>query len=314
MKKIPTKEILMDKVWATIRIAWNYENKLHRVDIDNWLNNFTGKALSLPTDSEDNILIAKEREQLIALFLLCNFVLYNEDEVKYLTRLMFEKYIHSYFACLGVKHTDSSSINKLLRETQFAPLGQVSESSSYLLYHFRQENKLSKNNFKDNGNIRNIVFVDDFSVSGTQAKEYIEEYKTRNADYLKGKELYFLIMIATDEALNLLNSIEGLKVLPCVTMDDRSKVFSDTSIIFDNYCEDIKTDAKKVCEYYGKILYDKSNPLGFNNGGYLFGSYYNIPDNTLPIFWADRDDWNYLFKRYDKIYGNQSVELGGRYV
>ena len=31
----------------------------------------------------------------------------------------------------------------------------------------------------------------------------------------------------------------------------------------------------------------KWNPLGYQDSELAFGFYYNIPDNTLPIFWAD---------------------------
>jgi len=54
--------------------------------------------------------------------------------------------------------------------------------------------------------------------------------------------------------------------------------------------------------------------LGFGGDGYMFGAYYNIPDNTLPIFWSSQNDWNYLFKRYDKKYDASGTTLGGRYV
>ena len=55
--------------------------------------------------------------------------------------------------------------------------------------------------------------------------------------------------------------------------------------------------AKKMCKYYGQRI-DPRNPLGFRNGQFLFGFYYNIPNNVLPIFWGNVNGWVPLFERY----------------
>ena len=44
---------------------------------------------------------------------------------------------------------DDDDIIKLINDTSFLPLGNPSESSSYMLYLFRQINDLSKNDFKE---------------------------------------------------------------------------------------------------------------------------------------------------------------------
>jgi hypothetical protein len=124
-------------------------------------------------------------------------------------------------------------------------------------------------------------------------------------------------MIATEDAITTLSSLKGVTVLPCIMLDEKSKAFSDTSIVFAGYLDSVKNDAQKICEYYGAKIIPNSNemqPLGFGNSGYMFGAYYNIPDNTLPIFWSSQNNWHYLFKRYDKIYGISGTSIEGRYV
>lgn len=310
-KDLPSEELLLNTFHKTISTAWNIGNKIHQTNIDKWLNNFTGDALTTDALKKPD---AATLEKQLALFLLCNFVYYNENEIRYLTRVMFEKYIHCCIESEMITDVDDSKINILLKKTQFTPLGRISESSSYLLYHFRQENDLSKENFAENSSIENIVFVDDFAITGTQACIYIKDYIKKNKDKLANKKIYILLIIATENAKREFAQLNEVIILPCITMDDKSKAFSDTSIVFERFKPEYKELAKKMCEYYGRKLVDAGvSPLGFGNDGYLFGAYYNIPDNTLPIFWSNKNDWNYLFKRYNKKYFG-GVSLGGRYV
>ncbi|MDR2579525.1 MAG: hypothetical protein LBC85_00835 [Fibromonadaceae bacterium] len=325
MKDLPEKELLMNKIMKTIEIAWDIRTELHKKDIDNWLTNFSGHALCNNPNNGQELSDSQNLEQHIALFMLCNFVFYSKNEIKRLLKLMFEKYIHSVFTREKKNTATDDDINDLLRETQFSPLGSPSESSSYLLYHFRQENDLSKKSFSENLNINktNVVFVDDFSISGSQAKERFEEFVTKCQKEKKdvsGKYFYMLLMVTTEEAMKLLTEIPNMTALPCIIMDNKSRVFSDSSIVFEGYKEKYKTQAKKMCEYYGEKLIDEKskkegmNSLGFGGDGYIFGSYYNIPNNTLPIFWSEQNNWKHLLKRYDKKYGDNNLIFGGRYV
>jgi len=314
IKDIPPFDDLLSTFSKTLNTVWNIHHKIHQPIIDRWLDNFSGEALQSDTLSKTD---AAELEKQLALFLLCNFVYYNESEVKYLTKVMFGNYLHNIFSTKGKSTIDDDNINELLNKTQFSFLGQSSESSSYLLYHFRQENDLPKNNFIVSNKTENIVFIDDFSISGTQAIGYLDEYFENNPSSIDRK-IFMLIMISTETAINeLKNNFNNVTVLPCIIMDDRSKSFSDSSIIFDGYKDEIKQQAKRMCEFYGKYLIDlsdnKMTAIGYGGDGYLFGSYYNIPDNTLPIFWSDKNNWHYLFKRYNKNYGD-GINIGGRYV
>jgi hypothetical protein len=315
-KELPHRNTLMNTLRETLSTAWNLKYKIPQTNIDRWLNNFSGEALLSDFANQDG---AKDRERDLALFLLCNFVFYNESEVKYLTRLMFDKYLHNVICTFTNNvNVDDNFIKNILNKTQFVPLGYNSESSSYLLYHFRQENDLSMNNFKEKIETEYIVFIDDFTITGSQAKkrfcEFVEKYKDIN-----NKHFYMLFMVTTSEAIKLLSEISNLTILHCIIMDDKSKVFSDASIVFDGYKDEYKIQAKKMCEYYGNKLIDEKDkeigmkPLGFNGGSYIFGSYYNIPNNSLPIFWSERNDWHYLFKRYDKKY-DDGISLRGKYV
>jgi hypothetical protein len=312
-------ETLMNKLHKTITEAWNIGNKLHQTRINKWLENFTGDALITEVDSS---VIAKKLEQQIALFLLCNFVYYNENEIKYLAKKMFGNFSHNILTSQNKKIITEKDFDEILRDTLFTYLGDVSESSSYLLYLFRQENDIVKTYFRERPNVKNIVYLDDFSLTGTQARDYLIGTKSKDysdskiAQYTNGERIYVLLMIATDEAVQLLSTIPNVTVIPCITLDSKSKAFSDDSIVFEGYEENYKEYAKMMCEFYGVNLVNRkeSSPIGFGGSGYLFGAYYNIPDNTLPIFWSSKNGWSYLFKRYDKKYKSNGLSYGGRYV
>jgi len=314
-KQIPSTDVLMDNLQKTISNAWNIGNYIHQPIIDRWLGNFTGEALC---DTNNELIREKaaEYEKQLALFLLCNFIYYNEKEIRHLARKMFDKYVHSAFILENKETITDDDFDKLIEKTQFTFLGDISESSSYLLYHFRQENDLPTQCFVEKDTTENIVFIDDFSITATQAPGYINK-KIESSNWHTNKKIYVLLMIATDKAIKELEQINNVTVLPCIILDDSSKAFSDSSIVFTEYDETYKNDAKRMCEYYGeKIITNdmKMTSLGFGGGGYLFGAYYNIPNNTLPIFWSSHNNWNYFFKRYNKKYGVSGTNLGGRYV
>lgn len=316
-KELPTFEVLMDILRKTLNTAWHI-NTIHEAGLKKWLNNFVGDALRT---SDFNVDEARDLERRISLFLLCNFVYYNEEEVKHLMKVMIENYIHAYFLKQNKNNVNDSEIDELIRKTTFSPLGNQSESSSYMLYMFRQINDLSKYDFEDKKNSENIVFVDDFSITVTQANRYIKKYLESHPDKIN-KKISVLLMVSTQDAVQKIESINEVdNVLPCIIMDDSSKVFSDSSIVFQGYSPEIKEKAKKVCQHYGELLLNEEDKkhgataLGFGDGGYLMGAYYNTPNNTLPIFWSDKNSWQPIFQRYNKKYtNNSSVRIGGHYV
>ncbi len=316
-KDLPSVEKLSDTANNTLTTAWNI-NSLHQEGINRWLDNFVGDALLSDNLNREK---AKELERKIALFLLCNFTYYNEDEVRYLMKLMLVKYIHYYATSLHEKYIDESRIDLLIRDTVFSPLGNQSESSAYMLYLFRQINELSKTDFVDKPESKRLVYVDDFSITGAQAELYIMADFKAHPEH-KEKEIYVLLMVATRDAVERIKNIsEVVDVFSCVLMDESSKVFSDSSIVFKGYKASIKESALTMCQYYGeKLVPDEDReyggtPLGFGGGGYLFGAYYNTPNNTLPIFWSEKNSWEPLFMRFDKKYkSDNGLFIGGRYV
>ena len=76
-----------------------------------------------------------------------------------------------------------------------------------------------------------------------------------------------------------------------------------------HYFKNHLDNCKKFAVHYGKKV-RPSYSLGYNDGQLAFGFFYNTPDNSLPIFWAENNDWYPIIKRYDKIYDKSKyIEL-----
>lgn len=285
-------------------VAW--KNKISDAQVGKWLQNFDGRYFR-----------KVENEQRLALWLLAHFSYYTQDDVRILCKKLFNQYLHEKLQ--GCKEINlKAAINAILANTLFVGLGNDSESGNNILYHFRQENQLSKKNFEINAALtyENLVYIDDVTISGSQALEYI---RSRN---IKAQNTYSAMLIATTTAIdtltvspecpNYITTISGM------VLDERDQAFSESAYAFsDKRITDIKSIAKEFCSVYGKIAvkgwgYMESHPLGYNNGQYMIGLDYNTPDNTLPIFWGTGNGWFPLFTRYPKIYAGKEYILDGR--
>lgn len=282
-------------------VAWN--KRISDTHIDKWLGNFTGKYFQ-----------SAENEKKLALWLLAHFTYYTYDDVRILCRNLFNQYLHVKLqGCAGQDISDA--ISNTIKNTVFVGLGNDSESGNNILYYFRQENQLSKTCFEINPEhtYENLVYIDDVTISGQQAVDYIKSIK------LKARNVYAALLIATDSAMeHLAGSDMGIKSLATMILDERDKTFSDSAYVFsDKRVSAIRLTAREFCSMYGLIAthgcgYMSTHPLGYDDGQYMIGFEYNTPDNTLPIFWGTGNGWVPLFTRYQKIYDGERYILDGR--
>lgn len=282
-------------------VAWKKE--ITDIQIEKWLKNFTGLYF-------DNV----ENERKLALWLLAHFSYYTYDDVRVLCKNLFNQYLHEKLR--DYKGEDlPQAINKIIENTVFIGLGNDSESGNNILYYFRQENQLSKKSFEiDTERIyENLVYIDDVTISGNQALEYI---KSRN---IKAQNTYAALLIATEDAIEKL-AAPDTKIKPISTMilDQRDRAFSESAYVFsEKRIVEIRGIAQEFCKLYGRLAVEECgymvhHPLGYDDGQYMISFEYNTPDNTLPIFWGTGNGWIPLFKRYQKIYGGKEYILDGR--
>ena len=298
---LPTESDMFRQIRVTAETAW--QNRLSRAQVEQWLANFTGDVFSA----------AYERQ--LALWLLCNFVFYNQSEVRHLCRTAFRQFLHLALTCLpSAEDRDwDEAVNGLLDNVRFYHLGRPGESGAFILYYFRQENNLGVRSFLTQPdrlpkNVDTIAFVDDVVLSGGQATRYLDR---ATAGYDADKRKILLTFLSTEEAEDILQKAD-ITVISCIKLSDRSRCFSADSTMFVNHPTH-RERCRTFAEAYGAKI-DPENPLGFDGGQYAFGFYYNTPNNTLPIFWSETGGWTPIMKRYDKIYGKGGPNELGRFI
>lgn len=278
----PSEAVMLDVLKKTIEQSWKTDLDIE--DIESWLSNFNGEFFNVDV------------ERKLALWLLCNFTYYNEDEINHMCQVLFKNLVHRLMTDNNLSTADEAEAQ--IRKTAFTSIGRASESGGFLLYHFRQESHLDLDRFIFPTDILktesdSIVCVDDVMMSGGTAQRFFHAHE----EALATKKIYYISLITTNTAVEKLEKL-GITVIYCAKLDERSQLFSDNSLAFYKFPE-IKEYAKELAEEYGKRIEPKK-PLGHNNGEYSFGMFYNIPNNSLPIFWSDKNEWYPIFLRKEK--------------
>lgn len=291
--KFPEIPMMFDLLQKMSKASWRNDNVFNSDNITKWLNNFTGEKYQI------------EIEQRIALWMLCNFTYYNEEEVNHLWHIVYKSFVHDIALRYG--SGSEAELSLLLSQTYFAAMGEASESGGLMLYYFRQQAGLPINRFfypsaipKNENGI--VVFVDDLTLSGRSASSFFDE----NMKEMKFQTAFYLTLFASEEAKQRIQQ-HNINVIASTVLGERDRCFSDQSILFHNFPE-LKEYAFEIAKAYGEKL-SPNHPLGHKNGQYCFGLHYNIPNNTLPIFWSNRANWTPIFPRKEKRRNN-----GGNYT
>jgi hypothetical protein len=307
-------KILLETIW---------DQGLTYKDVQRWLENFQGEVFE------------QDEERYCALHLLAHFMYFGSREVRILLKSCYRDLFRTKTIYEIRKENNDTleeqvieqEFTRRLSRTRFVGMGNPSESGCHLLYYFRQENSLSKENFAHcheflkrgkGGNIllsmpdvNHIVFIDDICGSGSQAVRYSKGVLKELYDLDPNLRFSYYCLFATDKGLDFVrNKSRFNDVESVIALDESFEAFSNESRFFKKDDQvDIST-TKLICKHYGtRILCDDSimqtHPLGWNNGQQLLGFFHNTPDNTLPIMWSEgsRDRiWTPIFKRYPKVY------------
>ena len=271
----PKEEHLFDIIHQTSKTVWKRE--LYKKDIEDWLGNFKGEVFD--TNSE----------RIIALWLLSHFTFYNEDEVKHLCKVVYRDLIHCIIKDIDTSATTiDASINDFFQKATIISSEQTSGSGGFIAYFFRQINDLPLRglfNFSItniSSTTENIIVIDDVTLTAGSEGQMNEFWKKARKDH-PDKKFYLLTLLASDASCAYLKSEYDIEVICSITLDDRDKCFlaqSDVFCCFDD--TKIVAACKDFAKHYGAKTFKDS--LGYKDGQYTFGFYYNTPDNTLPIF------------------------------
>ncbi|MEQ5225971.1 hypothetical protein ABN220_10045 [Proteus cibi] len=321
MNEFNFKEMLDIKIMRLSQSLW--EHKVSRENLLRWLGNFQSSSKEA------------ECEQTHAMYLLSNFMYFGAREIRELLKSLYrDKFFKPLIQKVRKKNSDTkdlliieTEVKNELQATRFLGMGNPSESGTHLLYYFRQENGLGKEDFMHSheilsfdrdgsGNVslrlnkpevKRYILLDDVCGSGTQAIEYSSKLVSEIKRLDSNVEVYYFTLFSTVEGMDNIRRRSDFNIVDCIfELDETFKCFSDNARQFrsEDHFPISKEFAKAFCEKYGNKLFGPQHCLGYKGSQLLLGFTHNTPDNTLPIIWGE-DNWEPIFKRYHKKYGSK---------
>lgn len=199
------------------------------------------------------------------------------------------------------------------RNTLFAGLGDAAKSGGAMSYHFRVTNDLSEENFfwdisgdeeaEDylaNGEIKNIVLIDDNIGTGDQATREITRL-TEKVMPLGIDNIFVLAVTGTETGLSKIQDETTAHSIGAFEYTVKDTVASLDSVFYKDVPAEERAIWRERLTHYGKLC--SKTGLGYGNIGGLVVFYYNTPNTTLPIVWSDMNGWIPLFRRAKRING-----------
>lgn len=185
---------------------------------------------------------------------------------------------------------------------RFAPFsGSSGESGDTMIWQFRHANNLTGKQYRHlfiyrrdllSENLEaddTIVFVDDFSGTGTQA---CEAWNEQLEELLPNSPRVYLVLLVTSiAARNRISQETGLTVVSSIELSDRDNIFSEACTHFTNEEKDV------LLNYCHKA--DARHPRGFGDCGFVLVLEHKCPNNSIPILHSRNSRWEGLFRRYD---------------
>jgi hypothetical protein len=206
------------------------------------------------------------------------------------------------------------SASKRKGRWRFAAMsGSAGESGDAMLYQFRIANGLDAKHLNELFVSRSdlfrqpllpdddpqklgrddvVVFLDDFSGSGTQVCDAWNSPETSFGALLAGVGKIYLIVVAASKAARKRISDEtSICLMPAHQLREGDNVFSD-------HCKHF-TKAERVKLFHYCEIADKKSPKGFGDCGFVVVFQHRSPNNSIPILHADHSRWTGLFPRHD---------------
>lgn len=172
------------------------------------------------------------------------------------------------------------------------------ESGDTMLHAFRTANGLGSNNYNDlfiykSDLLREgitaadtVVFVDDFSGSGTQA---CTSWTANIRELLPANPTtYLLLVAATHQAKKRILAETSLRVESHFTLNEGDNILSGR-------CPHFTTREKVVLLDYNRIA-DAKAPSGYGECGLVIAFAHKCPNNTIPILRANHRKWKGIFR------------------
>lgn len=281
--------------------------------VDEWLETFTRHS---PDPDGDRLLL---------LHLLSNFLYFGIREMRELLNALFNDLFRQPIVTrIRRDHSNTIDIDLIderfsdyLLSTRFLGVGNPSESGPHLLYYLRQETGLPSelfiNHFELPGitsgadeAVRHYVFIDDLCATGNQAISYSDRIVAPLLEKCPEAEVSYYSLFATERGLRhtrehgRFTNVEAVMLL-----DDTFRCFGEQSRFYDKVPAEIDRErTRDLCRGFGEYM-NPRHPLGFLDAELAIGFNHNTPDDTLPIFWVEPNEFlpmlRPVFRRYGKI-------------
>ena len=153
----------------------------------------------------------------------------------------------------------------------------------------------------DASGVQRLVFIDDFAGTGRTLVDGLrrEMGLLRRANE-RGIRIIVIAVVGFGEARRRIerfierNGLDG-DVYFCDELGPEDQAFSEMSTVFQDPGE--RDRARQVAEAKGAML-EKRNLLGYGDTQAMVVFYQSCPNNTLPIVWSRKRDWEPLFARF----------------
>jgi hypothetical protein len=217
-----------------------------------------------------------------------------------------------YYSTLEIIKEFETSLIQLLKDfpngnIYFIPIGRIGKSGSAMIYYLKKTPSfakkrikiIEKEEFNTLNDKSNIILVDDFSGSGNTIIEFLQIIKPKLP---KNYNISALTVAYMQKAKLTLEKIN------CPIYGNlRTSAFMKRGSVFGYYPR--MRAIREFCFKYGNLIYPLDNysnnktklhPLGYANSQVLIGFEHSIPNNSLPIIWADKN-WTPIFPRRGRL-------------
>lgn len=156
-----------------------------------------------------------------------------------------------------------------------------------------------------------VLFLDDFIGTGEQATRLLRN-NFAQYEWLRESKVIFCSLLGFRQAMEQLplnHEVRLADVIVAEVLEESDRAFSFANKLWPSSEEAAKAEewARRLgCALLSSAQYDVEparDALGWRGSQALMAFHYNIPNNTLPIFWArgkrDGKDWIPLLDRFD---------------
>lgn len=283
-------------------IHLKYWDKIEKRHLDRWLSNFKSSEERYLAALILNKVIYRNQKSIISsltqLFhiilpdLLSKYKIFDheldlEEWEQELQSKDFQKHTNFLFSEIVTDKLGNSSsfYMRLLRE-------------NFIHHSFLRSIKIDNFDSKEA-----LIFIDDIIGSGTQASEFISEYKEKLEQY---RIVFFIPLIAHEKGLNKIKetcdieNINNIVISPIELLSQHNSFFQFKNNKFDglNTIQDLKDLYEEIVDRHS-LVENRHFLYGLGELELLLLFSTGVPDNTLPLIYTNGiGTWHSLQKRF----------------